>query len=332
MALSLKESRAVADMAQLLYDFLPGSGNPRWKGHVSFKTVAEQVGVGGFWQSGSKTPMITALLEKTLEYRRDHFEQLILGIVRAGLTYRGKDRPIQPSEIERLNGYLLDVGFKFPALWDPIFVGSLGLDSSERAKKRVDEAIAERQSRAAAQSSLSTDLRLIRDEFFGLHNEPSPQEAGRKFEKILNRIFAIHGLAPREPFRVVGEQIDGSFDLDHETYLVEAKWEKDPVSEAPLVVFREKISGKSQFSRGVFISLNGITEGAQDAITRGKQPNFFVVDGYDLTIVLSEQIALLELLRQKRRLLAEEGKVVVPFSQLRGVAHSPPWNGSGPRA
>ena len=54
MPLSLKESRAVADIAELLYDFLPGSGNPNWKGHVSFKTVTEQVGVGDFWQPGSK--------------------------------------------------------------------------------------------------------------------------------------------------------------------------------------------------------------------------------------------------------------------------------------
>ncbi len=48
MALPLRESRAIADLAELLYDFLPGSGSPRWKGHVSFKTVAEKVGVGDF--------------------------------------------------------------------------------------------------------------------------------------------------------------------------------------------------------------------------------------------------------------------------------------------
>ena len=49
MSLSLKESRAIAEMAELLYDFLPGSGSPKWKGHVSFKTIAEKVGVGDFW-------------------------------------------------------------------------------------------------------------------------------------------------------------------------------------------------------------------------------------------------------------------------------------------
>ena len=75
-------------MASLLYNFLPGSGDPSWKGHVSFKTVAEKVGVGDFWQPGSKEPMINALLQRTLEHRRGHFERLILEIVRAGLRLR----------------------------------------------------------------------------------------------------------------------------------------------------------------------------------------------------------------------------------------------------
>jgi hypothetical protein len=261
--------------------------------------------------------MITALLQRTLEHRRGHFERLILEIVRGGITYRHKQgRPIQPGEIERLNGYLLDVGFKFPDLWDPDFIAPLRLDSAERAKRRVDEVIAREQQKATEESRRSVDLRELKEQFFNLQCGPSPQAAGRLFEKILNRMFALNELAPREPFRVVGEQIDGSFDLDHETYLVEAKWEKTPVSEAPLLVFRGKVEGKSAFTRGVFISLNGVTDEARRAITQGKQPTFFVVDGYDLTMVLSDEVGLIEFLRQRRRLLAEEGRVVVPFPQV----------------
>ena len=125
MGISLKESRAIAEIAELLYDYLPGSGSPKWKGHVSFKTVAEKVGVGDFWQPGSKTPMITALLERTLEYRRGCFEPLMLEIVRAGLTYRQKSgNPVNPSDIDKLNGLILELGFKFPDLWDPEFKAS----------------------------------------------------------------------------------------------------------------------------------------------------------------------------------------------------------------
>ncbi len=317
MALPLKESRAVANLAELLYDFLPGSGNPGWKGHVSFKTVAEKVGVGDFWQPGSKLPMITALLQRTLEYRRTHFERLILEVLRSGLTYRDKQsRTIQPAEIDKLNGLLLEIGFKFPDLWDPDFTTSLRIDSGTRAKARVEKAIADERERASQESRRSEELRRLRDDFFTLSQNPSPQAAGRALETVLNRLFALHGLAPREPFRVVGEQIDGSFDLDHETYLVEAKWERKPVPEAPLLIFRGKIEGKSAYTRGVFISLNGVTNEANQAITRGKQPVFFVVDGYDLSMVLADEVGLVEFLRQRRRLLAEEGLVVVPFPQL----------------
>ena len=137
MILSIKESQAVSDLANLLYDFLPGSGHPTWKGHVSFKTVAQKVGVGSLWQPGSKLPMIVNLLEQTLDQRRHLFERLVLEVVRAGITYRQKNAsPVTPEDIDQLNGTLLQLGFKFPDLWDPELHTSLRMDSGERASKK----------------------------------------------------------------------------------------------------------------------------------------------------------------------------------------------------
>lgn len=87
MALPLKESRAARELAEALHDFLPGSGYTKWKAHVSFKSVADKIGVGDYWQPGSKLPMIASLLERTLEFRRGRFEPLVLEIIRCGLTY-----------------------------------------------------------------------------------------------------------------------------------------------------------------------------------------------------------------------------------------------------
>jgi len=318
MSLSLKESRAVAEMAELLYDFLPGSGNPNWKGHVSFKTVAEKVGVGDFWQPGSKTPMIAALLERTLQFRRGRFEPLILELVRAGLTYRQKHgKPVTPEELDKLNGLIFEVGFKFPDLWDPDFKASLQTDAGARAKVHVERVIAQEKLRATDRTRRSRELEELKREFFALHEAPDRQRAGLQLEKVLNRLFELHDLSPRGPFRVVGEQIDGSFELDHEVYLLEAKWEHDPCPEADLLVFREKIEGKSKYTRGVFVSINGVSKGAAVAITQGKQPSFFVVDGYDITMLLEDNVELKSFLRQRQRLLAEEGRVLIPFSELR---------------
>jgi hypothetical protein len=164
--------------------------------------------------------------------------------------------------------------------------------------------------------ALSQVLRQLKDEFLQLAGQRDRSAAGLALEKLLNRLFVLFGLQPRQPFRVVGEQIDGSFQMDAETYLLESKWEKHPLPEADLLVFREKILGKSTFTRGVLIALNGVSGPARDAITRGKAPCFFVMDGHDLLMVLSEKISLTDFLRMRMRLLAEEGCVCMPFSEL----------------
>jgi hypothetical protein len=317
MALSLKESRAVRELSELLYDFLPGSGSTTWRGHVSFRTVAEKVGVGDFWQPGSKLPMITALLERTLEFRRGRFEPLILEIVRCGLTYRQRTgKPVTPGDIDKINGLILEIGFKFPDLWDPDFRTSLSADGAARASARLEQARAEARLRETQRSRQYQELEALKKEFFALHESANRQAAGRQLEKVLNRLFDLHNLSPREPFRVVGEQIDGSFELDHEIYLLEAKWQQDPSPAEDLYVFREKVEGKSKFTRGVFLSINGISKEATDAITRGKQPTFFVIDGYDVMMLLEDNLDLATFLRRRLRLLAEEGRVCVPFCDL----------------
>jgi hypothetical protein len=62
--LTLKESSAVTALADVLYDFLPGSGNT----NTSFPLAAE-IGIGALWSPASKKPAIVHLLRQTLEHR-----------------------------------------------------------------------------------------------------------------------------------------------------------------------------------------------------------------------------------------------------------------------
>jgi hypothetical protein len=88
--LSLTEAQAIEDVADLLYDFLPGSGNNR----TAFPLAAAQAGVGDLWVPGSKRPAIVKLLTATLEQRRSCLTKLIVTIVRQAMTYRrGKGNP-----------------------------------------------------------------------------------------------------------------------------------------------------------------------------------------------------------------------------------------------
>ena len=72
-----------------------------------------------------------------------------------------------------------------------------------------------------------------------------PQLRGFAFEKFLTRLFNGFGFEARGSFRLVGEQIDGSFVLNGHTYLVEAKWQNALTPAADLHVFQGKIGEKA---------------------------------------------------------------------------------------
>ncbi len=182
-----------------------------------------------------------------------------------------------------------------------------GITSQRREQQSEPQSQQQRRSAALAQ---------LKEEFFRLAIDTDRNKAGLDLEQLLNRLFDLFQLHPRQPFRVVGEQIDGSFELEGQIYLLEAKWEKHPLHEADLLIFRGKIEGKSTFTRGVFIALNDISLPARDAITRGKAPSFIVMNGHDLIMILSQAMSLTDFLRKRVRLLAEEGCVCVPFSEL----------------
>ena len=318
MKLSLKQANAVRALATAVQDFLPGSGARDWAGHITFGTVARDVGVQKFWSpAGSKVPRLIALFEQTLEHQPQDFERLIVRIVKAGLHYReSKRNPIQPDEIRTINGHIQEIGFKFPDLWDPSFLNAIALDDVERAARNVQAV-----ERSAEQQTSSRVLHLralgeLLTELERLWAERNRQAAGFALEKLLNKLFTLFELAPRTPFKLVGEQIDGSFELDNEVYLIEAKWEAEPTKEKDLLIFRGKIEGKSSFTRGVFFAMNGVTSEADHAIRIGKQPTFFVMTGHDLMMVLRDALSLNDFLRRRRRLLAEEAAMTAPFDRV----------------
>jgi hypothetical protein len=144
----------------------------------------------------------------------------------------------------------------------------------------------------------------------------TPSQRGFAFESLLSEIFASYDLAPRGSFRLTGEQVDGSFHHAGQTYLVEAKWHGQPLGQAELLVFPGKVSGKAQWTRGVFISLSGYTLDGLDAFARGKQTNIICFDGLDLLAVLEGRVSLPDLIAMKARYAAESNSAFVSVRSL----------------
>ena len=107
--MNLAGEQCIEDLADLLYDFLPGSGNSR----TAFPIAASMVQVEDFWTGGSKRPAVVQLLSSILSHRRHKFTPLILAIVCQSMTWRrGKGNPLTRQETDRLNALLPRLSFK----------------------------------------------------------------------------------------------------------------------------------------------------------------------------------------------------------------------------
>jgi Restriction endonuclease len=307
---AFNEATAVADLANTLYEFLPGSS--AW-GSYTFADAAHEAGVAEYWQGGSKRPAIQNLLRTTLARRRDRLCPLVEIVVSRGIMRRRGTDPVRRDEIEEVNAALLRLKFKIPALWDAAFLSSLPGPSSPATSVADPPSEA---ARSEADKQRQAQLSDLKERFLALSTLGDRQEAGLNLEVVLNRLFLQAGLDPREPFRVVGEQIDGSFDLDRDIYLMEAKWHKKPIGLGDLAALRVKVEGKSAWTRGLFISINGYSEEGVAALVTGKQQTCVLMDGADLFRVLNGDMHLAELLHRKVRWLAERGQPYVPMDTL----------------
>lgn len=131
---------------------------------------------------------------------------------------------------------------------------------------------------------------------------------GFEFEKFLGSLFEAHGLAPRSSFRLVGEQIDGSFVFGSDVYLVEAKWQTKLTSQDDLLIFREKVESKSAWTRGLFVSYSGFSEDGITAFARGRATNIIGMTGQDLHFILSGEMSFPDSIARKTRCAAETGE------------------------
>lgn len=196
-------------------------------------------------------------------------------------------------------------------------------DPVANAKRRLLSLIARLQGHPTSPSDQpprpSTDVRLLaslRDELIEVRSR-APHERGYAFEAFLKRAFDAAGLAAREPFRNRGEQIDGSFVLGEEVYLLEAKWHAQPTPAADLHVFHGKLDQKATCARGLFVSYNGFTAEGLAAFGSGKR--IICMDGRDIYDAFQGQIALRSVLERKVRRAAETGQPFVPVRDLFGL-------------
>lgn len=192
-------------------------------------------------------------------------------------------------------------------------IGTYSVEAEARAELRA--AIEAEAADSAHRRSHAVVLSELHQAFMHLHTGAlTPQERGLRFETLLNDLFALFDLEPKAAYLLKYEQVDGAFTFRTDDYLLEARWWKEPVEPKHLRDFEGKIRGKAKNVLGLFISVNGFTEGALNK--SAEETPLILMDGTDLLAVLEARIDLPEMLERKRRHAAQTGSPWLPVSHI----------------
>lgn len=176
-------------------------------------------------------------------------------------------------------------------------------------QEREREASARRDTMLVKQRQLEEERTLRRraaDSLFAAFAERDPRRRGTLAEAALNAVFAAHGMAVREAFRIFEdetgvtlEQLDGVIELDGHLYMVEVKWLSGPIDVNDLSRHLVRVYHRGH-ARALFFSATEFTAAAlvmcKEALQR-TVISLCVLD--ELVRVLEKDEDLREMLRKK---------------------------------
>ena len=139
------------------------------------------------------------------------------------------------------------------------------------------------------------------------------QKRGRTFELILNEMLSKEKMEPKTSMRPAGEEIDGSFAIENNFYLLEAKWHSNPIPASALYSFKGKVDGKLIGTIGVFLSMSDYSKDAVDALLNGKELNLILFGHQDLLLIEEGKVSFREAIRTKLRYAASYGQPFYPL-------------------
>ncbi len=195
-------------------------------------------------------------------------------------------------------------------------IAERGEAESQREEQRRKERDEERDRERIATEKAATRERF-KQLFIQLSQNNDPQARGYMLERFLNEFLDFEKLSSRGSFKLVGEQIDGSFFWASRTYLVEAKWVSEPVGGAGFSNLMYKIEGKTADTRGLFVSINGYSREAIEGLRRKGELRFVCIDGAHLMRCLEVGGSFRELLEIIWRHASETGDAYLPVSEMR---------------
>jgi len=163
--------------------------------------------------------------------------------------------------------------------------------------------------RAKEARKVDYDSELIRVRTMFLDAEKlNGQERGYAFEKLFTELMKISGIPVEEPFKIVGEQIDGAIKYDSHFYLVELKWTKVKSAHQEISSLYLKAEGKMD-AKGIFISMSGYSSEIIQSLPKGKKLTTLLLDGMHISNVIFGKYTFQELMAHALNQASLKGEI-----------------------
>lgn len=98
----------------------------------------------------------------------------------------------------------------------------------------------------------------------------TPQARGRFFNDFIKRMFQCWGIEADSNMHGSGE-IDVGFSLDGRNFIIEAKWEKDPVDTGTIAKLQKRVRQRLGGKIGFLLSMSGFSPDAVQELKEGEQ-------------------------------------------------------------
>lgn len=121
--------------------------------------------------------------------------------------------------------------------------------------------------------------KALLDEFKRISELP-PQPRGRALQKLIAKIVEQHGWSQDEGVRASHEEMDVIVYKEREYYLLESKWEKDPIEAGVVRELYGKLGNRADV-RGIIVSMSGFTGGAEQQVKEYVGDKVIVLFGPD---------------------------------------------------
>ncbi|NQU77394.1 hypothetical protein HQ544_01720 [Candidatus Falkowbacteria bacterium] len=186
---------------------------------------------------------------------------------------------------------------------------------TEKEEERLK--IKEREKDAEKKRDKNRTMEELCIEFYEMcKNEDGSQRRGYQLETFLKKLFGLSNINVFKPFKLQGEQIDGSIKFDGENYTFEARWQEVAMACNALYTFAYKIETNMLYPRGLFFSINGFSKDAVQRVTHGKSPQLLLFDAVDFISVLQERITLIKLLEEKIRYAQTRSRIYINANEI----------------